>query len=1636
MNENSIKQDNSSVQEDGISELQTETKIDTSKFTKISLPFIENQGQTHSDVKFYTNTFAGTVFVTNDDLLYSLNSKEGQTYIFKEKFLNSPALRPVGLEKNDATVNYFVGQKDSWRSGVSTYNSVSLGELWPMVDVELKAHGKNLEKIFKVKPGGKVSDIRVAFDGITGLAVDANRQLLVGIDTISMTKPIAFQYIDDKRIDVDVSYVIEENSYGFKVEKYDPNNVLIIDPLLDSTFVGGSLDDVGQAITIDDFGHVYITGYTFSSNYPTAGTFDSSHNGGADVFVSKLDSDLDTLIASTFIGGSDDEFPADIDIDSLGNVYVTGYTFSSDYPTAGTYDSSHNGGADVFVSKLDSSLTMLSDSTFIGGSLDDIADAIWINDLDKVYVTGSTASSDYPTVGAYDSTFNGSVDVFISKLDSDLDTLIASTFIGGSDVEHASSIAIDALSNVYITGYTFSSDYPTAGTYDSSHNGGADVFVSYVNGTLSTLIESTFVGGISDDFANDIVIDDIVGSVYITGETSSSDFPTAGTFDSSHNGGGDVFVANLDSGLDTLIASTFVGGTDFEAGNAIDLDSLGNVYVAGSTESSDYPTVTHAFDSSFNGGSGEDPQDAFISKLDSSLNLLTQSTFVGGSDQEAITSLIVTDSDTIYVTGHTGSSDFPTAGTFDSSHNGGGDSFVSHFSNLLAEPGPIPGSGDVFVAVANDQVQRHDEDDGSLVDILTTVGGEFSPGFTTGMAFDDFGRLYVTEFSNNQISRFDSTGTLLGTFGSGFTDSPESIVFDINANAFVGHADGTADIHKYDFAGSLLTTFDPATESRGTDWIDLSDDQCTVFYTSEGTTVKRFDVCNNMQLSDFATGLHGPAFALRLLPDGGLLVADSVDIHRLDSAGTIIQTYDAAGQDDWFALNLDPDGTSFWSADFTTSDVFKFDIDSGSELFSFNTGTDTFTVFGLVVEGEITFASARRPAIISIVASDPDAADAIYSAGDIITVLFSLPTNILSLAGGDLLLTKSELDTLFTFSQDLGDDFIGRVISPSLLEIEIVDITNATPPVVGVLTITPKPDSGLTNAEGSAPASTEPSPPLEGSFGDRAGPLITALVAHDPKTVPVGGFDAGDTITARFNEGTDQAGFGAAPITLTKSQVDAIFDVSQNLGANYNGRWENPSTFITTILDPTGSAPPTVGTLTLTVKASAGLQNAAETSLASTATSPPLSGSFSGFRATQEVTDGGTASTTLPSGIDTSITLPGGESGTVVTFTTDASEVGAAGATLSFLGNQPFDIEPPAGACAPPNVCTFTAGFNDDDLDAAGIVDLDGDGNRVDEVKWFHDKNDDGDFADAGEELATIVTPSTPPGPYIATATDSFTSKFAVGGIRPLFLGGLSGEFAPPLVKSITIDGTEYKLEQYSNTIPTITLETGKKIQSEIPATDSGGAQSIQHVSLYMNLRGLQRDLQYSDTYIIYDKGNPVQVVDPHGYFALVNVTPTTSGTILKLSFDITFAKPMEKTDLIIRTWDDRRNSFETKVFDAMQVTGPEISSTTSTESVTTQESTQTTQQTTQNIPSWVKNNAGWWSDGQIGDSDFVSGIQYMINQGIMKIPETEAGQSTSQNIPSWIKSNAGWWKDGLISDSDFVQGIQWLISNGIMRIG
>ncbi|MEW6680591.1 MAG: SBBP repeat-containing protein, partial [bacterium] len=615
---------------------------------RISIPWIENIGQIENkEALFYAKTFGGTAFVSNQgEITYCLNKGTESAWVIKEQALTPNSLSStIGIEKSGTNVNYFIGAKENWKTNIPVWNQISLGEAWPGITLALKAQGKNIEKIFVINPRSNPKDIRLCVSGDKGFYINEKGELVLKTDIgeIVFTKPYAYQEIEGKTIEVPVEYTIlepkipnpESQIYSFKLGAYNQAYPLVIDPLLASTFIGGSDHDQAYSLDIDQNGNIFVVGFTFSVDYPTTpGAYDCLHNGGNDLFISKLNINLSSLLASTFLGGSGYEggdpsswvVEVGLGIDKDGNIFVTGRTASSDYPTTpGAYDTSFNGwGYDAFISKLSNDLGTLSASTFIGGGQYDETKALSIDKDGNIFVTGYTGSSDFPTTpGAYDTSFNGEwPDAFVSKLNGSLTSLIASTFLGGSNCDCAYSLAIDNSGCPYVTGYTKSSNFPTTpGAYDTTHNGNYDAFISKLSNDLGTLSASTFIGGENNDVSQKLAIDSM-GNLFIVGLTSSFNYPTTyGAYDTSYNGNWDVFISKISNNLFSLLASTFLGGSNGEGsidwGNAVDLviDKDNTIVVAGMTSSSDYPTTPEVYDTTFNGGI-----DVFVSRLDDELS--------------------------------------------------------------------------------------------------------------------------------------------------------------------------------------------------------------------------------------------------------------------------------------------------------------------------------------------------------------------------------------------------------------------------------------------------------------------------------------------------------------------------------------------------------------------------------------------------------------------------------------------------------------------------------------------------------------------------------------------------------------------------------------------------------------------------------------------------------------------------------------------------------------------------------------------------------------------------------------------------------------------------------------------------------
>lgn len=688
--------------------------------------FVENKGQTSEDIKYRLKMRDKSVYLTSKGILYQFYRQENAdnhrdemlTGITKRKekkikveniWLKFPgankSVKIEGLEESEAKFSYFRGKNPQhWVSGARTYHKILYKNLYPHIDLILYVSQAKIIYDYRVKKGGSVKDIKIIYEGVQRLNINDKGKL--EIETIqgvlNVEKPLCYQVLDGQRVEVETTYEINknnnENYLGFNTGEYKRDREIVISsvdvvnwvsPLVYSTYVGGSDDDSGYEIAVDESGYVYITGYTESNNFPTtAGTYDTSFNGVYDAFVTKINPDGTSLVYSTYLGGEGNDHGYGIGIDDHGNAFVTGYTESDDFPTTkGAYDMTFNGGdVDGFVTKINPSGTGLSYSTYLGGEDVDYGDAIAVGVEGKVYVAGFTASDNFPTTaGAYDTSFNGGPgygDAFVTKLNSVGSSLNYSTYLGGTGNDGGSGIALDSSENAYVTGSTTSDDFPTSTfAYDDSQNGSTDAFITKIKYTGASLTYSTYLGGSDRDWGSGIAV--VGSSAYVAGSTESDNFPTtSGAFDTSLGGQFDGFITKIGTKGMNLGYSTFLGGSDMDYGYGIDVDGSGRAFVTGTTESEDFPTTSGAYDTSLGGS-----KDAFITKLDSSGTGLDYSTYFGGSSSDYGRGIVIDEHGNACVVGYTASSDFPTTSSaYDTSHNGSYDAFAVKINPEISQP--------------------------------------------------------------------------------------------------------------------------------------------------------------------------------------------------------------------------------------------------------------------------------------------------------------------------------------------------------------------------------------------------------------------------------------------------------------------------------------------------------------------------------------------------------------------------------------------------------------------------------------------------------------------------------------------------------------------------------------------------------------------------------------------------------------------------------------------------------------------------------------------------------------------------------------------------------------------------------------
>ena len=620
-------------------------------YAALPLAFEPNQGQTDGQVKYMARANGYTLFLTNQDAVFAFHSKSSanQLRMRGRAAMSHSSSATVAKERPPAVVrmrlvgenlsaqitaanqlpgksNYYLGNDPKkWQTNVSQYARVAYKNIYPGIDLAYYGEQSKLEFDFIIAPESSPVPIDFAFSGAKQLATDASGNLIVSsaAGDVMLHKPVAYQEQNGTRQLVDARFVLKgKNQVSFDLGSYDHSRELVIDPTVTySTYLGGLAEDDGLGIAFDSSGAAYVTGETESTNFPTLGGLAPNTNAGSfDAFVTKVAADGLTLVYSTYVGGSGSDSGNFIAVDLSGDAFVAGGTSSSDFPvTTGAFQKTFGGGGlDAFVFELNPGGTTLTYSTYVGGTGSDVANGLAVDGSGNAYIVGSTGSADFPTLNPIQKQLNGTTNGFVTKLNASGSALVYSTWLGGGTGDFASAVAVDSSGNAYITGGTASTHFPVT------------------NGAYQTTCGSCS-GGLDNAF---VTVINAAGSNYVY--------------------------------------STFLGGADNDQGLGIVVDSSGDAYVTGMTDSSGtFPIKSGAYQSTYGGGLN----DAFVTELNPDGTALIYSTFLGGSLADVGTGIALDGSNHAYITGQTASSDFPVAGATQGALGGDNDAFVSELGS-------------------------------------------------------------------------------------------------------------------------------------------------------------------------------------------------------------------------------------------------------------------------------------------------------------------------------------------------------------------------------------------------------------------------------------------------------------------------------------------------------------------------------------------------------------------------------------------------------------------------------------------------------------------------------------------------------------------------------------------------------------------------------------------------------------------------------------------------------------------------------------------------------------------------------------------------------------------------------------------
>lgn len=651
-------------------------------YGNLPLLFEPNHGQAESRFDFLSRGRGYDLFLSPTEALLEVRNARRDTagsLSVRMKLAGADARAEAsGTDPLPGKINYFIGNDPGyWLTNVPAYAGVKYREVYPSIDLVYYGNSRRLEYDFILRPGADPGDISMVFEGTDRVEIDNDGNLVLG--RVIQHKPLIYQETNGARREVTGGYVqTGRHRIGFEVGAYDPSKPLIIDPVLTlsyATYLGGGDQDLTTGIAVDAEGSIYVTGLTESLGFPTRDPLQPAYGGGElDAFVAKLNPTGTALVYATFLGGHDLDRGFGIALDDSGSVYVIGQTASNNFPTKDPVQSAFNGVTDIFVTKLNPAGSAIVYSTYLGGSGNDPGLAIAVDPAGNAYVTGWTNSANFPVKQPLQPALaDAGGDVIAAKFDQ-TGSLIFSTYLGGNNFDRGLSIAADASGNAYLTGETRSGNFPTSNALQPMKGSppAVDAFVAKLNPDGSEFIYSTYLGGSGGDEGRGIAVD-TSGNVYLTGWTSSVDFPTKNPLQTVLNGEArDAFVAKLNAEGSALVYSTYLGGSGTENdengsfGGAIAVDAAGNAYVMGSTGSPDFPVKSPLPQTL--GGIGY----AFLARLNQTGSALVYSTRLGsGQDAPFFGGLAIDLFGNAYVSLSSSAGGFPTTpGAFQQAFGG------------------------------------------------------------------------------------------------------------------------------------------------------------------------------------------------------------------------------------------------------------------------------------------------------------------------------------------------------------------------------------------------------------------------------------------------------------------------------------------------------------------------------------------------------------------------------------------------------------------------------------------------------------------------------------------------------------------------------------------------------------------------------------------------------------------------------------------------------------------------------------------------------------------------------------------------------------------------------------------------------